>query len=241
LDRAKRLIPEPEAGESFRPVVLLNAGREDEALEIIERNPERAFDLIELRLNILAGRDLSRGDPKAALSRIEAETSCSTAPIPPFYGGDCPVHLYMRVLQANEETQLVANVDKELKSALGSSEAANKILESILLIGNYSKAFYLSRYYSVRGDRDHALRVLEKAVELGYRGWAFPLNDWRFFAYHDIRVDAIRGDPRFRAAVSIIEADMAQQLENVREMQRRGEVPTLEEVRALIASHEENG
>jgi ribosomal protein L10 len=37
----------------------------------------------------------------------------------------------------------------------------------------------------------------------------------------------------------VIEADMAQQLENVREMQRRGEVPTLEEVQAMIASAEQ--
>jgi hypothetical protein len=34
---------------------------------------------------------------------------------------------------------------------------------------------------------------------------------------------------------------MAQQLENVREMERRGEVPTLEEVIALIASAQNRG
>jgi hypothetical protein len=31
---------------------------------------------------------------------------------------------------------------------------------------------------------------------------------------------------------------MSQQLENVREMQRRGELPTLEELKARIASYE---
>jgi len=36
--------------------------------------------------------------------------------------------------------------------------------------------------------------------------------------------------------VAAIEADMAQQLEDVRAMQQRGEVPTLEEVRALVAA-----
>jgi hypothetical protein len=34
---------------------------------------------------------------------------------------------------------------------------------------------------------------------------------------------------------------MAQQLENVREMERRGEVPTLEDVNALTASAQESG
>ena len=35
-------------------------------------------------------------------------------------------------------------------------------------------------------------------------------------------------------------AAMAQQLENVREMQRRGEVPTLEELKALIVAKQES-
>ena len=51
--------------------------------------------------------------------------------------------------------------------------------------------------------------------------------------------DAIREHERFQAIVATIEADMAQQLENVREMQRRGEVPTLAELQAIIASYEE--
>jgi hypothetical protein len=62
---------------------------------------------------------------------------------------------------------------------------------------------------------------------------------WRFFAYHDISVDTIRDHPRFRAAISVIEADMAQQLENVREMERNGEVPSLDEVQAMVQSNEQ--
>jgi TolB-like protein/Flp pilus assembly protein TadD len=58
----------------------------------------------------------------------------------------------------------------------------------------------------------------------------------RFMLYHDPIFAPIREHPRFQAVVAEVEADLAQQLENVHEMQRRGEVPTLEEVKALIAS-----
>ena len=84
--------------------------------------------------------------------------------------------------------------------------------------------------------------MLELSIEKGYRGFAWPpRRDWRFFAYHDIAVDSIRDDPRFRSTIAVIEADMAQQLENVREMGRRGDLPTLAEVEAIVASKEEGG
>ena len=56
----------------------------------------------------------------------------------------------------------------------------------------------------------------------------------------DVALDAIRDHERFQALAATIEADMAQQLENVRAIQRRGEVPTLEEVKAMIASKQES-
>jgi hypothetical protein len=52
----------------------------------------------------------------------------------------------------------------------------------------------------------------------------------------DVVFDAIRDHERFRAIAATIEADMAQQLQNVRDMERRGEIPTLEEVNAMIAT-----
>ena len=57
----------------------------------------------------------------------------------------------------------------------------------------------------------------------------------RFIIYHDTTLDPIRDHPRFQALVSEVEADLAQQLENVREMERKGELPTLEEVRAGLS------
>ena len=58
----------------------------------------------------------------------------------------------------------------------------------------------------------------------------------RFGLYRNILFDGIRDHPRFQAMVAAIESDMAQQLENVRVMQRAGEIPTLEELQAELRS-----
>ena len=76
-------------------------------------------------------------------------------------------------------------------------------------------------------------------VSSGWRGDFFLYL--RFFLCCDVAFDAVRDDERFQAMVATIEADLKQQLENVREMQRRGEVLTLEEVNALIAANRESG
>ena len=68
----------------------------------------------------------------------------------------------------------------------------------------------------------------------GWRGWSGEFI--RFRMYFDVTFDPIRNDPRFQAAIAVIEADMAQQLDNVRAMERNGEVPTLDELNAMIAS-----
>ena len=109
-------------------------------------------------------------------------------------------------------------------------------IDDLFLIGNYGKAFMNAAGPAMRGKQDEALELIEKAIPMGYRGYMYTWGDWRFAAFHDIRLDAIRDHPRFQAAMAIIEGDMAQQLENVRAMQRRGELPTLEELKAEVAA-----
>jgi TolB-like protein len=93
-------------------------------------------------------------------------------------------------------------------------------------------------YYAVLGKKDEALDFFEKLVRSGWRGdpeYSNPNLLLRFIIYHDTTLDPIRDHPRFQALVSEVEADLAQQLENVREMERKGELPTLEELRAGLS------
>jgi len=82
-------------------------------------------------------------------------------------------------------------------------------------------------YLTLFGEREQALGSLEAHVGRAWRG--SPDRPWREL-YVDPRLDDIRGDSRFAAAVAVIEADMSEQLERVRGMQRRGEIPTLDEI-----------
>jgi len=90
------------------------------------------------------------------------------------------------------------------------------------------------------GRTDEALDVLENLVLSGWRGDTY-FKRLGFTLCCDVGFDAIRDHERFRAITATIEADMAQQLENVRAMERNGELPTLEEVNALIALAQESG
>jgi TolB-like protein len=91
------------------------------------------------------------------------------------------------------------------------------------------------------GRKEEALDALEDAVRQGYRGWGTYQLDWQHLARFDAALDSIRSDPRFKAAFAVIEADMAKQLASVREMERRGEIPTLDELRKLRASTPDRG
>jgi TolB-like protein len=97
--------------------------------------------------------------------------------------------------------------------------------------------FILARYFAMLGQHDKTLDHVEKFCE-SYRGNPYRYfleEDLRFLLYNDPILDPVRDKPRFQAAVKLVEADLAQQLENVREMERKGVLPTLEEVRAELS------
>jgi tetratricopeptide (TPR) repeat protein len=99
-------------------------------------------------------------------------------------------------------------------------------------LGIYGVGIFDVMYLAMLGQRDEAIDALEEAVNVGWRGLSensdFP--PWRFNAQFNMTLDAIRDDPRFQAAFAIIEADMAMQLESVREMERTGVIPVPHEI-----------
>jgi hypothetical protein len=93
--------------------------------------------------------------------------------------------------------------------------------------------------FAAAGQTELAFDLLEDLVSSGWRG-DHNNRYLRFYLCCDVVFDSIRDHERFRAIAATIEADMAQQLENVRAMERDGLIPTLEEVNALIASAQES-
>jgi hypothetical protein len=55
---------------------------------------------------------------------------------------------------------------------------------------------------------------------------------WRWQIRHNSNLESIRGTTEFDAMVAEIEADMAEQLARVREMERNGELEPIPEISA---------
>ena len=76
----------------------------------------------------------------------------------------------------------------------------------------------------MRGEKQKALSALRQAIDEGWRGF------WWYFLKYDPILESLHDEPEFQAMVAEIEADMAQQLANLREMERNGELEPIPEV-----------
>ncbi len=82
------------------------------------------------------------------------------------------------------------------------------------------------KIYAIRGDKKKALSALRQAVDEGWRSM------WWYFLKLDPNLESIRNTPEFTAVIAEIEADMAEQLARVREMERNGELEPIPELAA---------
>ena len=80
--------------------------------------------------------------------------------------------------------------------------------------------------HALRGEKEKALAALQEHADTGMR------DHWRWQLLHNPNLDSIRDTPEFAAIVAEIEADMAEQLARVREMERNGELEPIPEVSA---------
>ena len=82
-------------------------------------------------------------------------------------------------------------------------------------------SFPLVHVYALLGDEQNALLALRESIDEGKRtGWWIDL-------LHSPITASLRNEPQFQEMIEELRADMATQLENVREMQRTGEIPPL--------------
>jgi len=70
----------------------------------------------------------------------------------------------------------------------------------------------------VQGDKQKALSALREAIDDGWR------NTWWAELRYDPTLQSLHAEPEYQAMVEEIEADMAEQLARVREMERSGEL-----------------
>jgi tetratricopeptide (TPR) repeat protein len=117
----------------------------------------------------------------------------------------------------------------------GEQELADLLLElvferiqTIPRLGQIGYGVADVKIYALRGEKQKALSTLRQAIDEGWRAF------WWYFLKHDPTLESLHGEPEFQAMVAEIEADMAQQLARVREMERNGELEPIPEVSATI-------
>jgi len=95
-------------------------------------------------------------------------------------------------------------------------------------LGNFGYGSADVQIYALQGEKQKALSALRQAIDEGWRSL------WWYYLKQDPTLESLHDEPEFQAMVAEIEADMAEQLERVREMERNGELEPIPEVSATI-------
>ena len=98
---------------------------------------------------------------------------------------------------------------------------ADRALEQIQKrprLGFYGSGIADVQVYALQGEKQKALTALRQAIDAGWR------RDCWYWLQKKPDLEPLHGDPEYEAMVDEIRADMAAQLERVREMERHGEL-----------------
>jgi len=229
--RAERLIDRsiavgPESVDPNIAMHLLKLYRGDEAgaLEYARRANavQSRVDIGARALEFIRDHELRAGRISAALALYEES--------------------YPELLNAEDPEVDRANYRAAIDLALVFSIAeqpqrADRLLDrSLAQIQNMTRLSILGfgiddvRIYAMRGERQRALSALRQAIDAGWRSF------WWYSLEHDLSLESLHDEPEFQAMVAEIKADMAAQLESVREMERNGELEPIPEVSSTSAN-----
>jgi hypothetical protein len=108
----------------------------------------------------------------------------------------------------------------------GESEKANALLDQCHdFIRDRPRLGWWGGYWisdvlilALKGEKTEALSALREGVDEGWRSM------WWYYLRHDPNLDSIRNEPEFQLIISEIEADMSAQMQQVRDMESRGEI-----------------
>jgi len=163
---------------------------------------------IAMPTRLLLQADLRNGDLQAARDRYQGRY--------PGLLGDDP--------EIGEDYPAAIDVAMLLREA-GDAAGARRLLErSLAYIDSLPVAdldlfgIHRARAQAILGDDEAALATLRLAIDAGWR------TQWTFYLLEDRAFDDIRADRRFQALIDDVRADVAAQLEKVREFEASGRI-----------------
>ena len=86
------------------------------------------------------------------------------------------------------------------------------------ILGRQGSRYGNARAYALLGRNEAALEDLQRGVKAGWR------MNWRLVFDYDPILEPLRDEPRFQELRELINADMEEQLESVRQLEASGDV-----------------
>jgi tetratricopeptide (TPR) repeat protein len=157
-----------------------------------------------------AGRYL---EARAAFEKIAPELLTDDPKVGVNYGD--AINLALVLSKTGEQKQADLLLDRSFQQ-----------IQTIPRLGFYGYGIADVQIYALQGDKQKALAALRQAIDEGWR------TLWWYYLKRDLNLESLHDEPEYQAMVAEIEADMAEQLARVREMERNGELEPIPEVSA---------
>jgi TolB-like protein/Flp pilus assembly protein TadD len=178
----------------------------DHAAALLAAVPNHGLALWALGLN-----DVDSNRPDAAVERYRALYPKLFVENPPTIDGtnfEAAVGLAYCLQAAGNLTQAGRLLDRSLAYA-----------EATPRLGLAGHGITDVRILALQGQTERALSALREAVDSGWR------NHWRMHLQLNPELADLHSEPEFQDLVAELEADMAAQIERIRELEARGELP----------------
>jgi TolB-like protein len=203
---ANRAVLEAETGELEKAVPF--------AVEHLAAREDNRWGSESMVTDVLLIDAVRRSEPGTALSLLRAKQ--------PALFNSPPAVNAETVLQAINAAQLLLLAEEE--------EKARDLLRAVIEFadqpyalsgaGSYWRVSAKARALALLGEKHASLVELQKQIDGGWRVL------WRWQIGHSPNFDSLRDELAFREMIEFLEGDMRRQLQEVRAMETRGEIPS---------------
>ena len=185
----------------------------DNARSVLAKFPEMGLALAMLRNHEL--RDGRPAEARALYEQFWPELLSDDDPVIDRDSYRSAIDLALVLIRTGERERADLLLDRSLE-----------YIQTIPRLGYRGYGIDDVQIFALRGDKQKALSALRHAIDENWRVM------WWYSLKRDPNLESLHDEPEFQAMVAEIEADMAAQLERVREMERNGELEPIPEVSA---------